>query len=165
VEAHYHNNGDNSNELFYEALKYFSNFNNTEIVILARTKAQQEEIIHSAQKNGTANNIIFPDKVQNGLLLIWNSDIVIGGGGTMNREAAVLNVPVYSIFQGKLGAVDRYLNESGRLNIIRSKKDFENIRLQKRSRSKEPPITENKELINYITEKVLETGSLKFKQK
>ena len=36
----------------------------------------------------------------------------------MNREAAALNVPVYSIFRGKIGAVDRYLAESGRLIMI-----------------------------------------------
>ena len=36
----------------------------------------------------------------------------------MNREAAALGVPVYSIFRGKLGAVDKYLAENGRLVII-----------------------------------------------
>lgn len=36
----------------------------------------------------------------------------------MNREAAALGVPVYSIFRGKLGAVDRYLAENRRLILI-----------------------------------------------
>ena len=164
VEAHYHNHRDNSNELFYEALRYFSNYD-TEIVILARTKSQQEEIIHCALQNGNSNHIIFPEKVQNGLLLIWNSDIVIGGGGTMNREAAVLNVPVYSIFKGKLGAVDRYLNENGHLNIIRSKENFKQMRLTKRSRPERPPIKENKERIDYITQKIIETSNLEIESK
>jgi predicted glycosyltransferase len=46
------------------------------------------------------------------LNLIWYSDLVISGGGTMNREAAALGVPVYSIFLGKSGAVDRYLSST-----------------------------------------------------
>jgi predicted glycosyltransferase len=36
----------------------------------------------------------------------------------MNREAAALGVPVYSIFRGKLGAVDRELARDGRLVMI-----------------------------------------------
>jgi predicted glycosyltransferase len=47
--------------------------------------------------------------VMNGLDLIWNSNLVISGGGTMIREAAALNVPAYSIFGSQLGAIDRYL--------------------------------------------------------
>ena len=36
----------------------------------------------------------------------------------MNREAAALGVPVYSIFRGKSGAVDRQLQQEGRLVLI-----------------------------------------------
>ena len=55
--------------------------------------------------------------------LIWNSDLVISGGGTMNREAAAMGVPVYSIFRGKIGAVDRYLAQEGRLVMIETVED------------------------------------------
>ena len=54
-----------------------------------------------------------PEHVVDGLDMIWASDLVISGGGTMNREAAALGVPVYSIFRGKIGAVDQYLSEAG----------------------------------------------------
>lgn len=161
IEAHYYNHNDGSTEIFFEALKYFSNFNDTLIIVLARTRLQQREIINFAQKNGNSKNIIFPAKVQNGLILIWNSDIVIGGGGTMNREAAVLDVPVYSIFQGKLGAVDRYLNAIGRLKIIQSKENLKEIKLIKRQRPTNPLINEKRELVNYLVDKILETGEMK----
>jgi uncharacterized protein len=59
-----------------------------------------------------------------GLNLIWNSDLVISGGGTMNREAAALGVPVYSIFRGRLGAVDQYLAETGRLVVVEKIEDI-----------------------------------------
>jgi hypothetical protein len=61
---------------------------------------------------------MIPDHAVNGLNLIWFSDLVISGGGTMNREAAALGVPVYSIFRGKIGAVDKYLADNGRLVMI-----------------------------------------------
>jgi predicted glycosyltransferase len=57
--------------------------------------------------------------------LIWYSDFVVSGGGTMNREAAALGVPVYSIFRGKIGAVDQYLSDNGRLTLLESIKDIE----------------------------------------
>ena len=38
----------------------------------------------------------------------------------MNREAAALGIPVYSIFRGKMGAVDRHLEKEGRLTMVRS---------------------------------------------
>lgn len=157
IEAHYYSHQDGSYELFLEAIKYFSNFDNTSVIVLARTKFQREEIIKFTQKNGNSQNIIFPQRAQNGIALIWNSDIVVSGGGTMNREAAVLNVPVYSIFQGKLGSVDRYLNETGCLKLIHSKDDLKQIKLVKRQRPERPHINENMELINYIIEKILET--------
>ena len=44
----------------------------------------------------------------------------------MNREAAALGVPVYSIFRGKIGAVDHYLARQGRLTILESPEDVRN---------------------------------------
>ena len=56
----------------------------------------------------------------------------------MNREAAALGVPVYSIFRGKTGAVDRYLAENGRLFLIESPDDVRNkIKVQRRQRSQD----------------------------
>jgi hypothetical protein len=43
----------------------------------------------------------------------------------MNREAAALNIPVYSIFRGKIGAVDRSLEKEGRLVMIRTSAEIE----------------------------------------
>jgi uncharacterized protein len=45
--------------------------------------------------------------------LMKASDLVIGAGGTMNREAAVLGTPVISCYPGKLLAVDGYYIEKG----------------------------------------------------
>ena len=56
----------------------------------------------------------------------------------MNREAAALGIPVYSIFRGTLGAVDKYLAERGRLIMIETQEDVESkIRLVKRRKGTE----------------------------
>ena len=47
-------------------------------------------------------------------------DVVISGGGTMTREAAYLGIPAVSVFRGAAGEVDRYLEATGRLTIVRS---------------------------------------------
>jgi len=50
--------------------------------------------------------------------LIAHADLVISAGGTMNREAVALGVPVYTTFEGRLGAVDEHLIAEGRLRKL-----------------------------------------------
>lgn len=86
---------------------------------------------------------MIPDHVENGLNLIWNSDLVVSGGGTMNREAAAMGVPVYSIFRGKIGAVDRYLAEQGRLFLVQSVEEVQTkIKAIRREKSAKPLATD-----------------------
>jgi hypothetical protein len=57
----------------------------------------------------------------------------------MNREAAALGVPVYSIFRGRTGAVDIMLEEEGRLGMVRSKEEvWSKIRIVRRDKSRSP---------------------------
>jgi len=53
----------------------------------------------------------------------------------MNREAAALHVPVYSVFRGKIGAVDHQLQKEGRLILVETLADVDRIPLRRRSRS------------------------------
>ena len=53
----------------------------------------------------------------------------------MNREAASLGIPVYSIFRGPIGRIDRKLEEEGRLTLISSPDDFSKIKLEKRDKT------------------------------
>jgi uncharacterized protein len=122
TEAHYHN--PESEGLLDEALRRFSGKLGIKILLLPRNKRQESELREAWTKEIAAGDILIPSHVEDGLNLIWNSDLVISGGGTMNREAAALGVPVYSIFRGKTGAVDRYLVESGRLTMLESIQDI-----------------------------------------
>ncbi len=123
TEAHYRN--PESQVLFTEVVDYLVSKENVQIVMLPRNEKPQGDFIRSKWANWVdEGKIIIPKKVIKGLNLIWHSDLVISGGGTMNREAAALGVPVYSIFRGKIGAVDRYLSEKGRLILIENKNEI-----------------------------------------
>lgn len=62
----------------------------------------------------------------------------------MNREAAALNVPVYSIFRGKIGAVDNYLSRTGRLTLIENIEDIhKKIVLVHRQRPSKPDFSQS----------------------
>ncbi len=50
--------------------------------------------------------------------LIAFADLVISAGGTMNREAVALGTPVYTTFEGRLGAVDEKLLREGRMRRL-----------------------------------------------
>lgn len=43
--------------------------------------------------------------------------LFIGAGGSMTREMAVMEIPVISIYQAELLAVDRYLVDKGVMKI------------------------------------------------
>jgi predicted glycosyltransferase len=121
-EAHYRN--AESDALFSATMDFLGRAPETKAVVLPRNSKQEHSIRARWPELFDARKVIIPERAVNGLNLIWNSDLVISGGGTMNREAAALGVPVYSIFRGKIGAVDRYLAEQGRLVLIESVKDI-----------------------------------------
>lgn len=133
TEAHYHN--PESEALFSAAVNFLGGVENVRMVIIPRNKAQEEFIRGLWPEWCDSKRIVIPEQVVNGLNLLWHSDLVISGGGTMNREAAALGVPVYSIFLGKTGAVDRYLAEKGRLTLLRNAEDVK-TRVRPLSRKK-----------------------------
>ena len=134
TEAHYHN--PESEILFSEVMNLLGALDNVKMVILPRNEIKQTAWIKESWPHLLASRkVVIPDKVVDGLNLLWHSDLVVSGGGTMNREAAALGVPVYSIFRGKIGAVDRYLSENGRLCLLTSTEDVRNkIVVEKRTR-------------------------------
>ena len=65
--------------------------------------------------------------------IVAGADLVVSAGGTMNREAAVLGVPAYSVYAGAPSAVDGWLAESGRLRVIRTEEDLDSVAVEKRT--------------------------------
>jgi len=116
TEAHYHN--PEGEGLFQDVVELLANDPRVRMILLPRNQAQAQVIRQTWPDLVQSSKVILPGQVEDGLNLIWNSDFVISGGGTMNREAAALGVPVYSIFRGPMGAVDRSLAAQGRLVVI-----------------------------------------------
>ena len=96
--------------------------------------------------------LIIPSKTLNGPNLLFAADIVISAGGTMNREAAVLGTPTYTVFGGKLGAVDDYLIKKGRMVPIKDNEDLNRIKLEKKKRQGDFPRAPQlvTEVVDYI---------------
>ncbi len=99
-------------------------------VVVARTGAQAAAIRARADAS-----LIVPDREIDAQSLIAQSDVVVGAGGTMNREAVALGVPVYTIFTGRMGAVDERLLAEGLLRPLARPDD---LQLRKRERDPGP---------------------------
>ena len=123
TEAHYHNY--ESEGLLRAALTRFVNQDGARVLLLPRNKRQEAELRSAWTDAVASGRILIPDNVEDGLNVIWSSDLVISGGGTMNREAAALGGPVYSIFRGRIGSVDRYLADQGRLILLETTEDVQ----------------------------------------
>jgi len=115
-----------------ELLAYLLKKENLQILITLRYSSQLAQYVHFINHK----NVILLNKVYDGLDLINLSDIVISGGGTMNREAAVMGVPVYSVFQGSKATIDLNLAEKNKLIFIEEVNDFQKIILKKKSAKK-----------------------------
>ncbi len=118
TEAHYHN--PESDKLFEHFMERACGQSGVRIVLLPRNARQGETIRQNWPNWFDDARTIIPRTAIVGLNLLWYSDLVVSGGGTMNREAAALGVPVYSIFRGKTGAIDRHLQEEGRLVMVKT---------------------------------------------
>jgi len=135
TEAHYHH--PQSDQLFTEAMALLLGVERTRVVMLPRNERQAQEMISRFGGARDTGRMIIPPRAVDGLNLVWLSDLVISGGGTMNREAAALGVPVYSTFRGPTGAVDRYLASQGRLVLLESAADVrQRLIVAKRERSR-----------------------------
>ncbi len=153
TEAHYHN--PESEILFAETVRLLSETPGVRAITLPRNTRQAEQLRQEWAEVISSGKMIIPAQPVDGLNLIWFSDLVISGGGTMNREAAALGVPVYSIFRGKIGAVDRYLAKTGRMTLIESVEQVrDKIVLIRRKRAVQSDI-DDRPTLRFIVENIV----------
>jgi uncharacterized protein len=137
TEAHYHN--PESELLFARAMERLCARPDVQVVLLPRNRRQEDWIRTRWPAWFRDGRVSIPTGAVDGLNLIWHADFVISGGGTMNRESAALGVPVYSIFRGPTGAVDRHLAAEGRLILVTSVDEVQSkILIRKRDKSDLP---------------------------
>jgi uncharacterized protein len=102
-----------SNPLFPQTLEHLGRSEDVQAFVLPRTEEQREYV-----KGLALPSVIVPDDAVDAQSLIALADLVVSAGGTMNREAAALGVPVYTTYGGRLGGVDEELIRSGRLKPL-----------------------------------------------
>jgi uncharacterized protein len=133
--AHY--KSDQSFTLFAGIMALLTSRHDVRVLFTPRSKRQAEEIRSAAWFNADRMTLI--ESPVSGLDLLYHSDLVIGGGGTMNREAAVLGVPVISIFKGDPGAVDEWLTQEGKLVSVNAAEEVIPF-IRKREKTQAPGI-------------------------
>jgi predicted glycosyltransferase len=105
--------GGSENPLLAPLIRRVAN-GDAQVVVLARNAEQR-----AAVRALGLPDVVVPERAVDGRSLVAFADVLVSAGGTMNREAAVLGTPVWSIFEGRLGAVDEMLVREGRLRILR----------------------------------------------
>jgi len=110
------------NDLFSQVLERLR-ADTVQAVVLPRTPDQRADL----QRLG---GFVVPERAVDAQSLVAYADVVISAGGTMNREAVALGTPVYTTFEGRLGAVDEELLREGRLRKLSSPTE---VRIEKRS--------------------------------
>ena len=157
TEAHYHR--PQSDELFETVIEFLSQRPEVKVVILPRNDKQAVSLKNHWPELFADQKLRIPQQVVDGLNLIWHSDVVISGGGTMNREAAALGVPVYSTFRGTIGAVDRYLSERGRLILLEGVQDVRTkIQLIRRNPPARPQNCSSTALLSIVNQLISIAG-------
>jgi predicted glycosyltransferase len=99
-----------SNPLFPQTLDALGTRDDVHAFVLPRTEEQRDYV-----RSLELPSVIVPERAVDAQSLIALADVVVSAGGTMNREAAGLGVPVYTTYGGRLGGVDEALIRDGRL--------------------------------------------------
>jgi len=105
-----------ANELFAQVLERLgaaARERGLQAVVLPRLAAQREQL-------RARSGFVVPEHAIDAQSLVAFADLVISAGGTMNREAVALGTPVYTTFEGRIGAVDERLIAEGRLRRLSS---------------------------------------------
>jgi len=100
------------------------------VVVIPRTEGQRAALAARPRPG-----LIVPERAIDAQSLIAHADVVVSAGGTMNREAVALGTPVYTIFSGRMGAVDERLIDAG---LLRPLADPGSIELVKREAAPGP---------------------------
>jgi uncharacterized protein len=132
-----------SNPLFPQTLEHLGRAEDVRAFVLPRTDEQREYV-----RSLELPSVIVPDGAVDAQSLIALADLVVSAGGTMNREAAALGVPVYTTYGGRLGGVDEALIREGRLKPLTDPRALE---LRKRAESESPRVKrEPSEMLGYL---------------
>lgn len=137
------------NELFREVLELLrQRAGDLSVILVARTKEQEKELASAGY-----GSLIWRSEPLDGPNLIAGADLVISAGGSMNREAAVLGTPAFSVYAGRLGAVDEWLAASGKLTVVADRDALGRITFEKKTGA--PPPIVGDSLVRQFVDRLL----------
>jgi hypothetical protein len=120
TRALYHRRG---NPLFANCLRALARRGGLHCVVLARHPEQLRSLAHLSD-----HGFIIPAVAVDARSLIYFADLVLGGGGTMTREAALMGIQTLSVFRGREPGVDRWLEEHRLLRRLTSPAEIPPLR-------------------------------------
>jgi uncharacterized protein len=101
------------NPLFLDVLRALNRQPHVQTVVLPRRPEQRNQLLGLGLARVTV-----PERAVETRSLMWFADLVVGAGGTMTREAALLGTPTFSVYAGRIPAVDRWLEDRGLLRRL-----------------------------------------------
>ena len=131
-----------SNPLFPQVLEHLGRNESVDAIVLPRTEDQRAYVRVLALPS-----VHVPERAVDAQSLIAFADLVVSAGGTMNREAVALGVPVYTTYGGRLGGVDELLIREGRLIPL---SDARALDLRKRGGARERVRRDPAELLDLL---------------
>ena len=106
-------------ELLPRLLRRLADRDDVATVVMTRNAEQANQV------EAVSDRLIVPRRAIDGRSLVAFADALVSAGGSMNREAAALGTPVWTMFEGRMGAVDERLTAEGRLRVLRDPEDVE----------------------------------------
>jgi predicted glycosyltransferase len=110
------------NGLFLDCVKAVLRDPRSHVVVLPRHPEQRKVL----EQLGLPRCLVATNAVDTRSLMT-KADLMLGAGGTMTREAALMGVPTLSLFAGRQPAVDRWLEERGLMRVLRSVDDLPTV--------------------------------------
>jgi hypothetical protein len=142
------------NPLYEAVLDRLTSAQGVQTVLIPRTDAQRDRALARATRDERrATSLVVPERAIDAQSLIAFADLVVSAGGTMNPQAVAQGTPVYTIFSGRMGAVDEDLIARGLLLPL---EDPGNLRLAKRER---PAGVQNPRDPGLLVEAILEAAA------
>ena len=148
--AHYHDRLGDS--LFRALINRLKREPGIQVVVCARTEAQALDLRQRYALSPEMFNV--SAQAVDGLSLMWFSDAVFSGGGTMVREAALLGLNVHSFFGGRIAAADEYLVSQGRLRLLRTPGEIDSLPLPPK-RAHDPVVPGGRSMAPFIAGEIL----------
>jgi hypothetical protein len=113
------------NPLFEDVLRAACDLPGAVCVALARHPEQAVAI----DRLGLSNCLV-PRAAIDSRSLMYAADLMIGAGGTMTREAALIGIPTWTLFAGTAPAVDEWLVSQGSLRRLTDAAQLRSLQLE-----------------------------------